>query len=1650
LIEILSKLKRIPVTVSSLQETGLGKLINRYGKQKGVVGDKATAVVAVWKTAVEKEVERARMPSPAPPQESPSSAVNNSDAESDATSWDSYEKGFVKREDPVDSRRDGIRKDLKSQKARISDKVASASREVPANQKAQEVLSKTNKYNSETKENHRHKTDKKSLGLDHSRQQSSNEGGKSKQNDSHDESKSKHSSSGEVRKSKHSSSGEASKSRHSSSGEGSKSRHSSSREGSKSRHSSSGEGSKSRHSSSREGSKSRHSSSREGSKSRHKSSSKDSSQTKSSHSSSHKSLIQKELGDENHVLDTYKSSSKSQTRVSDDEELTDSDEAFGEESASTSAIEEYYKKMLQQSTNTTEGQSLEKNRKPSRDKHLESSGKDRTKSHQKEKHRLSSGESSSRLSRVHRGSSSSNHSSSSKDKEHRKDSSHGKEKTHSGLPFSSGSHHSKSHSTSRPEKTKASSSDHIKTKMQSWERERTTSESNVSVKREEHKRVERKRKQHSMSDSEEESESIPEKQSKTDSVDANKHSGSKHSKSTSSHSKSSSKYPSSYDSVNVKKEKVEQDSKYGRKSSVTTPISIGKGHQHSQHILQAELLSEMEEDLYSPTHISVKKEKSWSPSPPPNGAHYSPTPISTIGRNKQDGSDVDSLSVRSYSPSVASARSIHSNIEDEGALRYSPPKIFASVKKENPPSSSSSRETTPSYNPTPIKKERSVSPSHLQVRSRYHQNYQTDKTSRAHTSRRDSSCSPTFEARVKLDPSGSHSEAPSEEESVSRPATKKKERNSRASYTTRSRETSPNSDSSHSQKFLKRRQRSSSASDSQGSDGEDFRGSSLMHQQKGKERQASSSPCRSSDDASEGYIPTVATGEIDHGELSDSDMSVGANHHKSSPLLDRHSERNSFPSPKSSKRREIKSERLSPALLSSHEEDEEDIYLPVPLSNKIKEEPYSPTPKSSSAKNSYRDPGDVPLKPKSFMASSSHTEKNKSSKSASHHYNSSSSSNEKKISKHSSSSHSHSNSKKRSDSSSKSSHSSSSSKHKSLTPEAKKAKLSQERELSPNGSGSPVNSTSNKSASSKSHEKPRFLSSSARNSPASHSDISHTSSSSYPDHKRKHQVSKTSHKPSSSPRSHSSGSVPGNKDRDSQQTSSGDKSIPDSSIKSSKLPMSSDKYKERSSSQSKSSSSYKSHSKSSSQHHTKTGAHKSRDDSVSVKTEPYSSSGQKTSSSSSSSSLKKMKSSKRKAEEPELDLFSDTLDLKITASSSPVPKKRPVKTVPSKSLLASQNESPRSSVSPTPVPVQPRHSSKHSTRDRSPHKVSRADDYERTHKANNLFHSDSDEEAEDVYIPGPSSKKNLVQLDEKKEAQMSFDDFMNLDSAALLNKSKSLSKTANSSGSRKTSSQSHTSSKSKYSSSQKAISQSGEDFYIPTPSKNVKVTELDILSLLPETQALYRPLPARRAGLNGEDEEDQGTSQGNLEDIGLRKLARTQVYCGKRQGVTEVKPLFDLCMQLLIENIDALDCVGGVPYDLLKPVLERCTAQQLYHLEDYNPHFLDDSDELWERLCLRDFRGSKPEEMELWREMYLRKHNEREIKYQKLKESMSSTIVKGQTGRKAQLAYMDTPVKAPRDVLRRQMKFGTGCVKMNKGRGAGVKPYKPSAMVPVY
>jgi len=67
----------------------------------------------------------------------------------------------------------------------------------------------------------------------------------------------------------------------------------------------------------------------------------------------------------------------------------------------------------------------------------------------------------------------------------------------------------------------------------------------------------------------------------------------------------------------------------------------------------------------------------------------------------------------------------------------------------------------------------------------------------------------------------------------------------------------------------------------------------------------------------------------------------------------------------------------------------------------------------------------------------------------------------------------------------------------------------------------------------------------------------------------------------------------------------------------------------------------------------------------------------------------------------------------------------------------------------------------------------------------------------------------------------------------------------------------------------------------------------------------------------------------------------------------------------------ALEYTGGVPYDLLKPVLQHATPDQLFMLEHYNPYLIEETGELWQYHCQREFRTKQRQDMETAREMYL-------------------------------------------------------------------------------
>ncbi|KFW11752.1 Transcription elongation factor B polypeptide 3, partial [Eurypyga helias] len=241
------------------------------------------------------------------------------------------------------------------------------------------------------------------------------------------------------------------------------------------------------------------------------------------------------------------------------------------------------------------------------------------------------------------------------------------------------------------------------------------------------------------------------------------------------------------------------------------------------------------------------------------------------------------------------------------------------------------------------------------------------------------------------------------------------------------------------------------------------------------------------------------------------------------------------------------------------------------------------------------------------------------------------------------------------------------------------------------------------------------------------------------------------------------------------------------------------------------------------------------------------------------------------------------------------------------------------------------------------------------------------------------------------------------------------------------------------SSSQKSLShmQTSEkkaEKKLPEPPKPNRIL-LDVVPTLPDIplppiQANYRPLPSiesipcsqpkRKAVSSPVEDSEAGF-------IGRRLNSKMQVYSGSKTAyLPKMMSLYQQCIRVLSKNVDSIYEVGGVPFSVLEPVLERCTAEQLYRIEECNHVLIEDTDQLWHNHCLRDFKNEKPEEFESWREMYLRLHDAREQRLLMLARNIGSAHANKPKGRVAKMAFVNSAAKPPRDVRRRQEKFGTG------------------------
>ncbi|KAK6759456.1 hypothetical protein RB195_021190 [Necator americanus] len=161
----------------------------------------------------------------------------------------------------------------------------------------------------------------------------------------------------------------------------------------------------------------------------------------------------------------------------------------------------------------------------------------------------------------------------------------------------------------------------------------------------------------------------------------------------------------------------------------------------------------------------------------------------------------------------------------------------------------------------------------------------------------------------------------------------------------------------------------------------------------------------------------------------------------------------------------------------------------------------------------------------------------------------------------------------------------------------------------------------------------------------------------------------------------------------------------------------------------------------------------------------------------------------------------------------------------------------------------------------------------------------------------------------------------------------------------------------------------------------------------------------------------------NPENMFKPRNERGKVFAGRRKNTAmNVSSLFNICIRVLCNNIGVLLYAEYIPYDVLKPVFERCTVEELASIEAKHPYLEDDSDELWQRFVSKKYPGEEPDSDTSWKDLYYSLEKEKEDKLKRLSQRIGK-IHQADSG-KGQRKTMLADATAPSYVRRRQMQHG--------------------------
>ncbi|CAG2109144.1 unnamed protein product, partial [Medioppia subpectinata] len=103
------------------------------------------------------------------------------------------------------------------------------------------------------------------------------------------------------------------------------------------------------------------------------------------------------------------------------------------------------------------------------------------------------------------------------------------------------------------------------------------------------------------------------------------------------------------------------------------------------------------------------------------------------------------------------------------------------------------------------------------------------------------------------------------------------------------------------------------------------------------------------------------------------------------------------------------------------------------------------------------------------------------------------------------------------------------------------------------------------------------------------------------------------------------------------------------------------------------------------------------------------------------------------------------------------------------------------------------------------------------------------------------------------------------------------------------------------------------------------------------------------------DSKSMANTRQTLNSLHERKSNKTQVFSGISRCVATIRPLRELCVDKLLKQLHKVVITEDTDYQLIRPLLEKCSAIELQRLETLFSSLASKTDQLWHELCRNEF-----------------------------------------------------------------------------------------------